>query len=132
MWKLIQAAMWIEGIGFTIALGSMTAKTWRVARIFLQPPSSRRVVRLRNCCYCPTAVPHFTKSCTTRCLFSTRLYQRRWRTGALPPVLSKMVHRGQKCLFIAISSVISSFIKIDLKQNYCSYSSTQKMLSGFL
>jgi len=35
--------------------------------------------------------------------------------------------RGLRCLFITVSEVISWFIKIDLKQIYCSFSGTQKI-----
>jgi len=35
-------------------------------------------------------------------------------------------------LFITVSLVISWFIKIDLKQSYCSYSGTQKIQNVFL
>jgi len=35
-------------------------------------------------------------------------------------------------LFITVSQVISWFIKIDLKQIYCSYSGTQKIPNDFL
>jgi len=39
--------------------------------------------------------------------------------------------RGQWYLFITVSYVISSFIKNDLKQIYCSYSRIQKSHKGF-
>jgi len=52
--------------------------------------------------------------------------------GVLPLCPFKMEQRGRKCLFIAVSLVISWFIKIYLKQIYCSYSGTHKILNEFL
>ena len=39
---------------------------------------------------------------------------------------------GANVLFVTVSQVNSWFIKIVLKQNYCSYSPTQKIQNGFL
>jgi len=40
--------------------------------------------------------------------------------------------RGQRCVFITVPFVSSWFIKIGLKQIYCSYSGTQKFQNDFL
>jgi len=44
--------------------------------------------------------------------------------GALPLCPFKRDQRGRRRLFITVSLAISWFIKIDLKQIYCSYSGT--------
>jgi len=56
-----------------------------------------------------------------------------WRHGggiALCPF--KREQWGRRCLFITVPLVSSWFIKIDLKQIYCSYSGTQKIQNDFL
>jgi len=49
----------------------------------------------------------------------------------LPLDLSKGEKRRRMYLFITVLCVISWFIKIDLKQIYCSYSSIQKIQNAF-
>jgi len=49
-----------------------------------------------------------------------------------PPTLCKGGLRGGGAFFITASWVISRFSKIDLKQIYCTYSRTQKIMNGFL
>ena len=52
--------------------------------------------------------------------------------GELPLWPFQRAQRGRRCLFITVSLVISWFIKIDLKQIYCSYLDTQKIQNDFL
>ena len=52
--------------------------------------------------------------------------------GELPLWPFQRAQRGRRCLFITVSLVISWFIKIDLKQTYCSYLDTQKIQNDFL
>jgi len=65
-----------------------------------------------------------------------RHMQGRRRTGAwqrhLPSAFLKGRQWWRRSLFITVSLVTSWFIKIDLKQIYCSYSRTQKIQKGFL
>jgi len=51
--------------------------------------------------------------------------ERGFMTGALPTTFWKKGQRGHRCPYITVSQVISWFIKMDLKQIYCSYSRTQ-------
>jgi len=53
------------------------------------------------------------------------------RTRPCPPTLSNGGQRGRKCLCMTASLVMSWFIKIDMKQNHCSYSPTQKIRMVF-
>jgi len=52
--------------------------------------------------------------------------------GHWPPGLLNGGQRGWRCHFITASYVILWFIKIELKQIYCSYLRTQKIQNGFL
>jgi len=48
------------------------------------------------------------------------------------PCPMKGGYRGRRCLFITEQSVMLWFIKIDLKQIYCSYSRTNKIQNVIL
>jgi len=52
--------------------------------------------------------------------------------GGIAPCPFKRGQRGGGAFFIAVSWVISCFIKIGLKQIYCSYSRNKKILSVLL
>jgi len=52
--------------------------------------------------------------------------------GHCPLPFQKGDNRGGGVFFIAVSWIISWFIKVDLKYIYCHYSRTQKILNGFL